>query len=176
MKAFVIGHHLKSGKPKLLVKSGDVRSVFYGNQVIEEHLVVPCGKCVECRLDYSRDWANRCYLESKSYKDNYFLTLTYDDVSLPMVSSIDNETGELVRRSTLRPKDMTDFIKRLRRYYDFHFNHQGIRFYYCGEYGDHTFRAHYHMLVFNLPIADLKFYKNNFDKGTYFNSDVISKL
>ena len=24
----------------------------------------PCGKCIGCRLEYSRQWANRCVLES----------------------------------------------------------------------------------------------------------------
>ena len=39
---------------------------------------VPCGCCIGCRLDYSRQWANRCYLESLGSKDTYFITLTYD--------------------------------------------------------------------------------------------------
>lgn len=46
--------------------------------------VIPCRKCIGCRIDYSRDWANRGYLESKkSPNSNYFVTLTYDDEHLP---------------------------------------------------------------------------------------------
>lgn len=43
-----------------------------------ELLTIPCGNCIACRLQYSREWANRCMLESTYYEHNYFITLTYD--------------------------------------------------------------------------------------------------
>ena len=46
-------------------------------------VLVPCGHCVGCRLDYSRVWAERCVHEASKYEHNYFLTLTYDDDHLP---------------------------------------------------------------------------------------------
>ena len=78
---------------------------------------IPCGQCVECRLANSRDWANRCMLEAQYYKDNYFLTLTYDPEHLPMNNRIDLKTGEVLdleETGTLVPKDLQDFLKRLR--------------------------------------------------------------
>ena len=45
--------------------------------------LVPCGCCIGCRLDYARQWAERCIHEADSHTDNYFLTLTYDDDHLP---------------------------------------------------------------------------------------------
>ena len=43
---------------------------------------VPCGQCLECRIQSARTWADRCVLEAKNYKDNYFVTLTYEKSNL----------------------------------------------------------------------------------------------
>ena len=107
---------------------------------------IPCGMCTSCRLDYSREWANRCYMESLESKDNYFITLTYDDDHLPI-----GDKGN----ATLIKKDFQDFMKRLRKFYKDNFNVDNIRFYACGEYGSQTYRPHYHFIGFNLPIPDL---------------------
>ena len=34
-------------------------------------LLLPCGKCVGCRLEYSRQWANRLQLESQLYNAHH---------------------------------------------------------------------------------------------------------
>ena len=44
---------------------------------------VPCGQCLSCRIDYSRDWAARCVHESQLHAVNSYITLTYDDIHLP---------------------------------------------------------------------------------------------
>lgn len=87
---------------------------------------VPCGCCIGCRLDYSKDWATRCMLEAQDWKDNYFITLTYDDEHLPIGKYCNN---------TLVNEDLKKFIKDLRRYYSYHYKHNDIRFFACGEYG-----------------------------------------
>ena len=46
-------------------------------------IVLPCGQCMACRLNKSRDWATRCVLEAKMHDQNCFITLTYDDNHLP---------------------------------------------------------------------------------------------
>lgn len=105
---------------------------------------IPCQKCVECRLNRSRDWANRLMMEGMYYESKYFLTLTYRDVDCPR-----NSEGFM----TLRSKELQDFMKRLRWHSD-----KEIRFFACGEYGSQTFRPHYHVVVFGLEIPDLEFY------------------
>ena len=112
----------------------------------EKVVPIPCGCCIGCRLDYSRNWANRAYLESLNYKHNYFITFTYKDENLPI--------GEL-GNPTLRYKDFVDFLKRLRIYYKRKFNHSHIKYMVAGEYGESTFRPHMHAIFFNLPIPDL---------------------
>lgn len=48
-----------------------------------EEFIVKCGKCIGCLMDRSREWACRITMESLSFRDNYFLTLTYDDEHCP---------------------------------------------------------------------------------------------
>ena len=43
-------------------------------------VLIPCGRCIGCRLDYSRSWADRMMLELDSCQGKgIFLTLTYDN-------------------------------------------------------------------------------------------------
>jgi len=117
---------------------------------------LPCGKCLACKVNYSRDWSIRCLLEASLHKNNYFVTFTYDDEHLPVD-----------RR--LNPDDMTNFIKRLRN------NLEGVRYFYCGEYGSTTFRPHYHAILFNCDIPDLKFIGNR-DGNPFYESKFLRDL
>ena len=119
-----------------LVKDGHI----YLNQKLE----LPCGQCIGCRLDYSRQWALRCMLEAKQWKDNIFLTLTYDDDHVP---------------ECLQPKDLTKFMKDLRRQMSYHYGEVGIRFFACGEYGELYERPHFHVILYNCPVPDKKLFK-----------------
>lgn len=134
---------------------------------------VPCGHCINCRLNYAKKWSQRCLLETKSWQENWFVTLTYDDDHLPAV--IDRDTGEF-SFATLVPDDVTAFMKRLREFYRDKFGHTEIRFYMAGEYGDTTFRPHYHILLFNVPCFDLKYYSKSPLGDCYYNSDTFNKL
>lgn len=116
---------------------------------------IPCGKCIQCRLSYSREWANRCMCELKTSTSAFFLTLTYNDSDLHFAPHVDPDTGEASTRPVLVPKHLTDFMKRLRAYCKECYDVEGIRFFACGEYGEATQRPHYHMIVYNLPVAML---------------------
>lgn len=110
-------------------------------------LNLPCGRCLGCATDLATDWAHRAELEVSQWDHNCFLTLTYDDEHLP-------DHGHL------RPKHVTDFLKRLRRRLD----RPGAaiawngttkpRYLYSGEYGETTLRPHYHLLLFNTAFTD----------------------
>lgn len=77
---------------------------------------------------------------------------------------------------TLYPKDLQDFLKRLRVEWFRRYNHEGIRFYACGEYGSQTFRPHYHILLYNLPIHDLKPFFINKQGDQIFLSDELAEI
>lgn len=137
-----------------------------------EHLRVPCGKCIGCMLDKANDWATRCYCETKGWTNNCFITLTYNDENLP-------ENGQLIK------KDLQDFWKRLRYYYEGKetwVNPQNgkvenpIRYFVCGEYGPKTNRPHYHACVFNWKPDDLKFYKENHAGDKLYISKKLTKI
>lgn len=126
---------------------------------------IPCGHCIGCRLDYSREWANRCTLEAKKHKNNYFITLTYDEEHLP-------EGGTLIK------KDLQDFIKRLRATWEYKYNEKEIKFYACGEYGGKTERPHYHVILFNMPIKteNLQPYKINEQHEMLYKCRELDKI
>ena len=175
------GHQYKAAR---IMSTDDYEKFSKLNDELVKVQRLPCGQCIGCRLDYSKEWATRCVCESKLWKENYFVTLTYDEDHLPIRSELINkDTGQIYTNpgdwgSCLEPKDMQKFIKDLRRYWKYHYNHDNIRFFYCGEYGEKGKRAHYHIILFNLPIPqdhlDYLFANENFEP--LYRCDIIEKL
>lgn len=132
---------------------------------------IPCGQCVGCRMEYSRQWANRCMLELQYHDSAYFVTLTYDDKHVPRSYYADKETGEAYTSLTLVKRDFQLFMKRLRK----RFENDHIRFFMSGEYGSNSFRPHYHAILFGLHLDDLKLYKQSPQGFAYYNSDSLQK-
>ena len=125
--------------------------------------LIPCGKCLGCKLDYARHWADRMMLEFECTHKAVFVTLTYEDKCLPNVSSV---TGELfsaedlnadgTRIAPLDKKDMSDFMKRLRsKFVDNGHEEIKPRFFGCGEYGSEKHRPHLHIILFGVSLEDL---------------------
>lgn len=119
---------------------------------------IPCGRCIGCRLERSRQWAMRCVLESQLYERNCFLTLTYRDADLPSDGSVSVRALQL-------------FLKRLRKRY----SDERIRFFACGEYGSKRFRPHYHMLLFNHCFDDATLWRRRAGQLLY-RSAVLEEL
>lgn len=119
--------------------SGKRSIVFDRNQAYDtgHQLQVPCGKCIGCRLERSRQWAIRCMHEASLYEDNCFITLTYNDDHLPSNGSLDKTHFQ-------------KFLKRLRK----SIYPQKLRYYHCGEYGDEGGRPHYHAIIFGWSPSD----------------------
>lgn len=135
-------------------------------------LYLPCRHCVGCRLDHSKEWANRILLEQRYHDSSYFLTLTYDDEHLPYGYGVDSSTGEVVSvHATLVKADLQKFFKRLRKV-----TGQKISYFSAGEYGSQTYRPHYHCIIFGLKLDDLKQIKRNFNNEPYFTSETIAKV
>lgn len=106
-----------------------------------EVLSLPCGQCIGCRLERSRQWAIRCMHEASLHRDNCFITLTFSSDFLPHDRS-------------LRKFHFQRFMKRLRKRFG-----NGIRYYYCGEYGEKFGRPHYHACLFGFDFADKYLWK-----------------
>lgn len=122
-------------------------------------LNLPCGKCYGCRLNKSREWALRCAHESEMHTENSFITLTYDEKSLPTI-------GQL---PTLQPNDFVNFMKRLRK------NSGKILFFHCGEYGELDGRPHHHALLFGRSFPDQYYWRKSGDYNLY-RSPELEKL
>lgn len=137
---------------------------------------IPCGQCIDCRLAKSREWANRCILEMKDHEHNYFVTVTYAPEYLPTKDGVNLETGELIKVGTLNTDDHEKFMKDLRRYWEYHYNHQNIRMFMCGEYGELRERPHMHYILFNLPIFDLEFSHKSKKGIPIYTSAIIEKI
>lgn len=128
---------LQAWRGKGVGASGKVPIVWRRPRVLRPvELNLPCGQCVGCRLERSRQWAVRCVHESELYERNCFITLTYDNEHLPANGSVDVREFQL-------------FMKRLRKRFG-----EGIRFFHCGEYGENLGRPHYHACLFNFDFDD----------------------
>ncbi|UPW36336.1 replication initiator protein [Peromfec virus RodF8_48] len=128
----------------------------------QRFISIPCGKCADCRVNHSKEWAVKCMCHYLALPEHlkcqaWFLTLTYDDEHNPNV---------LIKR------DLQLFFKRLRK----HFKFSKIKYFAVGEYGSKTYRPHYHMIIFNVPIPDLVHLKNNIFGDALYTSETISKI
>lgn len=96
----------------------------------EDGLLVPCGKCTQCRIRKASEWAIRCEHEIEDWQHTSFVRLSYDDEHLPQDRGVHKRELQL-------------FIKRLRKRLATPIKHLS-----CGEYGEQTERPHYHCLIF----------------------------
>jgi hypothetical protein len=119
---------------------------------------LPCGQCIGCRLERSRQWAMRLLHERKFHEHSAFLTLTYRNEDLP-------PGGTLVKR------DFQLFMKRYRKSLD-----HKIKFFMCGEYGDRNARPHYHVIVYGHDFADKKYFSSNRRGDKYYTSAELGDL
>jgi len=75
---------IKGYKSKKREPSGKRKIVFYAHQgLVDMPVTIPCGRCVGCRLERSRQWAMRCMHEASLHEENIFITLTYNPENLP---------------------------------------------------------------------------------------------
>ena len=139
--------------------SGDVVFSQLGRFDIVADISLPCGQCIGCRLDRARDWSIRCLHEAKCHEQNCFLTLTYAEEHVPA-------------GGTLRYSDFQGFMKRLRRRVGI----PGLRFFMCGEYGEETWRPHYHACIFGYDFSDKVFVARGSNGDALYSSAMLDSL
>jgi hypothetical protein len=132
---------------------------------------LPCGQCIECRLDYARQWAVRCVHEAQMYTKNCFITLTY--------------RPEALTSPKLQYDDFQKFVKKLRKRP--YFKPDGtwvsksedpepMGFFVTGEYGEKTKRPHWHAIIFNWEPSDGLYHYTNDNGDRVHTSAQLSKL
>lgn len=143
-------------KPRQVWKPKTGRILFRGAPGATE-TTIPCGWCIGCRLDRTKQWATRCVHEAQLHEENSFITLTYDEAKLP-------ENGQLVYR------DFQLFMKRFREK-----TNARIRFYMAGEYGSKDGRPHFHACIFGYAFPDKYPWKTG-QKHTIYRSAELESL
>lgn len=123
--------------------------------------LVSCGHCMPCLIAKQSNLSFVCQLEQKeAYRKGLgcsFLTLTYNDYSIPYSSS---------GHRTLLKSDLQNFLKRFRRYRTLD-NKPLIKFIATGEYGDKLSRPHYHAVIFGADNVETMYYaRKAWDKSS----------
>lgn len=145
------------------------------NKYTKQLVIAPCGHCSACLQNKADAWVRRLQQESLSSRFTLFVTLTYNEKSVPYYTL--DELGALVSESDMPRfldslndesskrylstfhntiliplvRDIQLFFKRLRKlvYADKHISEAQsyLRYFLVSEYGPTTFRPHYHMLL-----------------------------
>lgn len=171
--------------PAKIIKKDDLNDLEmlkkYDNAMHYKKTIIPCQKCIGCRLDYAKDWANRTYLESTLYKHNYFITLTYDEEHLEYNEELIDQDGRSWTDNgnflpTIKTETFETFLNTLRKIFEREYHHKGIRFIGCGEYGEESARPHYHLILLNCPFPAETFFepriKNN---NVYYRNTILER-
>lgn len=140
-------------------------------------LSVPCGECLECRKQKTNDWFVRLAYEYKDCISHggsvYFVTLTYNNQSVPVLDTTSDEFlvlndvhGEFVdgvspvvpkfTHKGFNKKQVRNFFKSMRQWFTcptlpkrYRLNiPDGVKYFLVSEYGGTTHRPHYHFLLF----------------------------
>lgn len=126
--------------PAVRLQNGDVR--FVSRSTVDAvDFKLPCGQCVGCRLEYSRQWAIRCLDEKAMHKENSFLTMTLSEESIAL------------HGRSLSRRVFPLFVKRLRK----ELSPMRVRYFYCGEYTQ-KYAPHYHALIFGYGFPDRQYW------------------
>ncbi|AXL15098.1 replication initiator protein [Microviridae sp.] len=141
--------------PKMICKKG-----IY---VPKQELFAPCGQCMACRINKGRLWSARIIMEWLTTPEySWFLTLTIDPIYEKHVVS---EDGAPV--ATLQKKE---FLKWLNNTIER--ETPGLRYYAIGEYGETTFRPHYHLAIFPKSADQVEKIQAAWTKGFTSASDL----
>jgi len=147
------------GGAVIIVKRGDRPPK---NATTRIRLSIPCGKCIECKMEKARQWGMRCLHDAKMWPSNSYVTLTYADEHLP-------PGGSLCLR------DVQLFLKRLRKARNSSVENP-VRFFLGAEYGEENARPHYHALLFNCGFRDLVHFGKNKRGESLYTSRELSSL
>jgi len=130
------------------------------------YLELPCGQCINCRIERAREWTIRCTNEAALHRENCFLTLTYSDQYL------EDKERSGATRSSLDVEDWKRFMKRLRK----SIAPKPLRYFHVGEYGEETARPHYHALLFGHEFAEDRYLSGMTNGYPYYRSASLEKL
>lgn len=120
-----------------------------------------CKKCIHCRKARAYELAARCTLHASLYKENSFLTLTYDE-SKPEY------------HNNFQYKDVQDFKKRYRQYVSRTLKRR-VEIFNVHEYGRNG-KKHWHLIVFNHDFSEERDFHTRRGLHNVYTSTQLEKL
>lgn len=110
-------------------------------------ILVPCGKCAECKKAYQSAWTVRLMKHLQSVGSVIYFTLTYNDASVPKSRPFNDDEVY----NTVDKKSMITFLKSFRK----RLGHP-CTYFITSEYGPRTLRPHLHGLLFSVSEFEFK--------------------
>jgi len=125
----------------------------------------PCGKCINCLRNYTKQWQMRMREEMASAKTSFFITLTYNEENVP------HGDNELL----LYKADYQRFLKRLRKRLS-SLDNIKLRYVVVGEYGGKSNRPHYHFAIYLDKRVPFNVFKKYVDDSWLFGFNKVEFL
>lgn len=179
-----------------IVKSANIK---VGNSFVPLFVRLDCGRCLNCRDAYRREYESRCLLEASDNPYMVFFTLTYDNQHLPPDGLNKSHVSAFLKRFRINleraytnkvrldtftyTRDKNVFKNSCDTYTLSLLDNYHFRAVYVGEYGvdfAKSRRAHYHgILFFDKPIRYkdlnnvLNIFANTWTNGRLFGFEVV---
>lgn len=131
-------------------------------------MIVPCGKCPDCKKKWRTQLAQRVRweLNNYGYNETCFLTLTVKDEMI----------DEVFPNGSLNHEYFQKFVKRLRRHLEYHGYNKKIKYLCAGEYGEKNGRPHFHVILFGWKPADLKYFYRSKKGYNCYKSKMLEEI
>lgn len=152
-------------------------------------VLLPCGRCVGCRLQRANDWATRCLHEKSLHTQNAFITLTWAQTTSPSLDHRDWQLFAKRLRKALGNEKYANTIAisdSLYLYADMggpppyppaQFSATPrLKYYMAGEYGEKNRRPHFHACLFGIDFLDKQLYTTNLLGNKVYTSQTLSDL
>lgn len=114
-----------------------------------------CGQCIHCLINKARVWTHRICLEARMNLNNCFVTLTYDEDHIPDPPHVSIP-------------HLQKYLKRLRNAV----SPTKFRYFAVGEYGNRSWRPHYHLAIFGLGINEKDIIDKQWHEGFTYTGDL----
>lgn len=117
-----------------------------------------CKKCNNCLNTRRYDWVKRAVNEWPNWTNHYFITLTFDE--------------EHYKDFWFEPRFFSKWVK-----YTLKKNIGNCQYLASQEFGEHTLRKHYHLLLFtDFNFDDLEFIKKDKKNNNIYTSKILNEL
>jgi len=145
-------------------------------------ILLPCNRCIGCRLQRANDWATRCAHEAQEHSANCYGTFTYANDNLHTQSLCHRDwqlfikklRNALCRKWSAKEIEISDSL-----YYTADMGLRPIpqlKYYMAGEYGSKNRRPHFHACLFGIDMLDKKFWKMNNNGDQLYTSKTLEEI